>query len=262
MTRITNTQNVPRDPKIKNLIVPLRPGEMLVEGDLSQAEGMVVAWKAEELTLIDLYEKGADVHSFVGSIVMEKPITKKNKVERTVSKRIVHGSNYGMSHNKVAEVLLNEANIVISPKECKRRQNIYFQNFPRIRSVYHAEIERELREHLRILETPNGWKRKFYSPWGGELLRQAYAHYPQNTVAVITNEGLIRLTSWGWGEQIYAQVHDSILLTVPKKRVDHAARTLKKAMTQTITIKGRPLTIPVEVKVGPRWGEMEDYNVK
>lgn len=258
MPKITNTQNVPRDPKIKNLIIPYRPGEILVEGDLSQAEGMVVAWKAEETTLMELYSKGADVHSFVGSIIMERPITKANKVERTVSKRIVHGSNYGMSQNKISEVLLNEAEIVISPADCKRKQNIYFQNFPRIRSVFHAEIERELREKLRMLETPNGWKRKFFNPWGGELMRQAYAHYPQNTVACVTNKGLINLTQWGWKEKIYAQVHDSILLSVPKSQKDHAVQVLRKAMTQTIMIKGRPLTIPVDVKVGERWGEMED----
>lgn len=256
---VQNTQNVPRDPKIKNLIVPLRPGEVLLEGDLSQAEGMVVAWKSEELTLMDLYLKGEDVHSFVGSLIMERTITKKNKVERTVSKRIIHGSNYGMSKNKISEVLLNEADIVISPQECQRRQNIYFQNFPRIRSVYHAEIERELRQNLRILQTPNGWKRKFFNPWGNDLLRQAYAHYPQNTVAYITNLGLIRLIQWGWEPYVYAQVHDSILMTVPKEKVRHAATILKKAMTTTIDIKGRPLTIPVELKVGERWGSMEDY---
>lgn len=259
MPRITNTQNVPRDPKIKNLIVPLRPGEVLLEGDLSQAEGMVVAWKAEELTLIEKYEKGEDVHTFVGKIVMEKDdIT---KAERTVSKRIVHGSNYGMSHNKISEILLNEADIVISAKDCKRRQNIYFQNFPRIRSVYHAEIERELRNSLRQLETPNGWKRKFFNPWGHDLCRQAYAHYPQHLVAYITNMGLVRLTQWGWLSSLYAQVHDSILMTVQESKLVHAARTLKRAMTHTIEIKGRPLTIPVELKSGLRWGEMRELNV-
>ncbi len=258
MPQITNTQNVPRDSKIKNLVVPLNPGEVLVEGDLSQAEGMVVAWKAEELTLIGLYEKGEDVHSFVGSLVMERTITKANPKERTVAKRIVHGSNYGMSKNKMSEILLNEADIVISPRECQVRQNIYFQNFPRIRSVYHADIERELREKLRMLETPDGWVRKFFNPWGGDLLRQAYAHYPQHVVASVTNQGLIRLMRWGWGRHIYAQVHDSILMTVPKTRVGNAVEVLKRALTAPIEIKGRTLTIPVDIKVGERWGEMKE----
>lgn len=259
MPRVTNTQNVPRDPRYKNLIVPLRPGEVLLEGDLSQAEGMVVAWKAEEKTLIAKYEKNDDVHSFVGSVVMEKEVTKANKAERDAAKRIVHGSNYGMSKFKMSEVLLNELDLVVSPSECQRKQNIYFQNFPRVRSVYHAEIEYELRNNLRRLKTPNGWVRKFWSPWGKDLLKQAYAHYPQNIVAYVTNTGLIRLAAWGWSDYLYAQVHDSILMSVPFDRVDHAARILKKAMTVPIDIKGKILTIPVELKTGSRWGEMREY---
>jgi DNA polymerase-1 len=259
---IQNTQNVPRDARYKNLFLPLREGEMLLEGDLSQAEGMVVAWKAEEQTLIEKYEKGADVHSFVGTIVMGKPVTKDTKVERTVSKRIVHGSNYGMSKIKMSEVLLNEADIVIEPRECQKKQNVYFQNFPRIRSIYHAEIEKELRENLRQLSTPNGWKRKFFSPFGADLMKQAFAHYPQNVVAYVTNTGLIRLIAWGWSEYIYAQVHDSILMSVPVPKLPMAAKILKKAMTLAIPIKSRTLTIPVELKIGQRWGEMKDYHVE
>ncbi len=265
MSVITNTQNVPRDPKIKNLFIPLRDGEVLLEGDLSQAEARIVAYKAEERTLIQLFERGEKVHEYVASIIFQKKVNKKeDPLSYQVGKTIAHASNYGTSPQKIAQILLNETGTAVDVNECRLRQNVYFQNFPRIKSVFQAEIKHELETKMRKLYTPigfGGWSRKFNSAFGDELLRAAYAHYPQNIVAFVTNQAIVKLSKFGWEKNVYAQVHDSVLMTVPKERVDTMARILKQAMSYELEIKGKKFIIPVELKTGKRWGEMEDLHV-
>lgn len=259
--KIRNLQNIPRKPRTKKLFIPDSPDELLLEADLSQAEGMVVAWYAEETRLIEKYKAGEDVHSFVGSIILERPISKKNKQERQMAKTVVHASNYDTSPGKITEIVLDELEVVMSKKQAERCQNIYFQNFPRIRSVFQAGIRKELESNLRILRTPVGFERKFWAPWGPELFRQAYSHYPQNVVAYVTNQGVIRISESPYSNMLLAQVHDSMLLSVPKDRLEEVAKAVKEAMTSSVLIKGRELVIPVELKVGVSWGEMEEYKV-
>ena len=134
--KITNVQNVPRDAKIKNLIIPLREGEVLLEADQSQAESRIVAYKAEEMRLIGLFEHGEKIHEVVGSILWNKQINKKdNPIEYNAAKTISHASNYGTSPQKIAQIILNDLGTAFSIAECREKQNIYFQQFPRIQKL-------------------------------------------------------------------------------------------------------------------------------
>jgi len=261
---IRNLQNIPREKRIKRLIIPRHEDEVIIEADLSQAEGMCVAWKAGETKLIQMYEKGEDIHSFTGSIIMEKKITKEENVsERNIAKRIVHGSNYGMSPMKLSQIILNayaegESSRALTIKEAKRAQNIYFQNFPKIRTNYHLGIQRELRENNRVLKTPVGFQRKFYTPYGDELFRQAYAHYAQNIVAFITNTGLNTLAKTSFRSNLYMQTHDSITLSVVRSKKDEAAKLLRQALTYPVYINGRELVIPVDIKWGKNAADTQE----
>jgi len=258
---IRNLQNIPREKRIRRLFIPNNENEILIEADLSQAEGMVVAWYAQEKTLMKLYRDGKDVHSYVGSIILEKKITKENKDERQLAKRVVHASNYGTSPQKVTEVVLKELEQVISLQNARRTQNIYFQNFPRIRSYFQRGIEQELASNNRVLVTPTGFVRKFYTPKGHELYRAAYAHYPQNVVAYVTNSGVnyIRFQT-RFGGNLYTQTHDSIAISVDQKDREEAIGMLKQALTLPISIKGEELVIPVDIKIGPNLGDLHEID--
>lgn len=259
--KIRNLQNIPREKRIKNLFIPNNKDEVLIEADFSQAEGMVVAWKARDKKLIELYKNGADVHSEVGSIVMEMEVSKKTKKERDISKVVVHGSNYGGSYNFIINKLLNDTGLVISPAEAKRRQNIYYQNFSSIQNNYQREIREELKQNFNWLTTPVGFKRQFWGILGDSLYRSAYAFYAQNVVAYVTNKSIVDLAKLGLGEFMLAQIHDAILFSVPKAAVNELAPIIKQNMEQKVIIEGEELTIPVELEVGERWGEMEELLV-
>lgn len=266
MRVIQNTQNIPRDPKVKNMFIPLRPGEVLLEADLSQAESRIVAWKGRVTKLIQLFNEGAKVHEYVASLMFQKPINKKdNPEEYQIGKKIGHLSNYDGAPKLISEEILNETNgkLWVPPDETKRRQNIYFQGFPQIRSGYQLGLKHEIMNSMGWLKTPighGGWQRKFYAGFSNQLWRVVYAHYAQNMVAFVTNNGIIRMGN-SWAKYLYSQTHDSILMTVPSKMLKQCARSLEAAMTYELMINDMPLVIPVEMKVGERWGDMEDYNV-
>lgn len=262
MPKVINSQNFSREPRYRKLIIPYQKDHVLLECDQSQAEARVVAWKARESRLKDLFKRGEKVHEFVGSIIMQHPVTKKeNKEEYELSKRIVHLTHYLGKPPMIAEVILEELGKVVPIHLCRRYQNIYLQNFPRIKTGYHMGIEMELKRNNNIIRTPVGDERKFYTPWGNDLVKQACAHYAQNVVVFITNQAMIRLHDTWMKDGLVLQAHDSLLYSVPKVRLIEANKILTKALTYTVVIEGEPLTIPVESKVGPNWGSMEDYNV-
>lgn len=256
--KIRNLQNVPREKRIKNLFAPKTEDELLIEADFSQAEGMVVAWKARDKKLIELYESGADVHSEVGSIVMEMKVSKETKEARDISKVVVHGSNYGGSFNFIINKLLNDTGLVISPAEAKRRQNIYYQNFPSIQNNYQREIREELKQNFNWLKTPVGFKRQFWGILGDNLYRSAYAFYAQNTIAYITNKSIVDLRDRGMQKYMLAQIHDAILFSVPKKEVGSVSEVIRECMTQKVVIEEKELIVPIELEIGERWGQMKE----
>ena len=252
----SNLQNIDRDPRIRRLFAA-KPGYVFVEGDLSQAEARVVAYYSEEQRLIELYEQNKSVHEYVGSIIFQKPINKYTDPGLYhVAKVIVHGSNYGLGPFKMSEGILNDTGIVVTPSECKKRQQIYYQNFPNIVSVFQKGIERELGQNRQILTTPSGFSRKFYAPGIEERTRGACAHYAQNCVGYITYLALLAVDK-SWLEPYYInQVHDSLLVEVPLDKLEEAKKSLKELMTQSIIIKGRTCTIPVDIKSGPTLGDL------
>lgn len=259
---IRNLQNIPREKRIRKLFIPYPEDDYLIEADLSQAEGMVVAWYAKETTLMKLYKAGEDVHSFIGTLIMQTKVSKKETpLLRQATKPVAHGSNYLMGPKTVAENVMKETDgeFVLTLKEAAYRQNIYFQNFPRIKIGFHQGIENELKKNNRCIITPDGWVRKFYSPWGNELLRQACAHYPQHTVAYVTNCGLnyIRYKT-AFGRKVYTHTHDSLCLSIKAHELKGAKQALTDALTRPIAIHGEELVIPVECKYGVNLADMEE----
>lgn len=258
----TNLQNIPREKKIKKMFVP-SVGHRFLEADLSQAEARIVAWYAGEEKLIKMYTDGEDVHSFVASMIFGKPV-KKGMTERQTAKSIAHGSNYSMGPMTLVDVVLRENDVIISKEEAAEKQRRYFQNFPNIKGVFQNGIQQELKKNNHIIYNPFGRRRKFFHPWGDELFRQAYSHIPQSTVADIISISMARIFEAAprFESRIVAQIHDSILLEYPISRdVESIAKMMHDFMTVPFLINDRMLVIPVEVKEGANWGEMEEVRL-
>lgn len=256
--------------------------------DYSQAENRIVAWAGPVPLMKEWFIKGEDIHlntaKIIGRTVQEnniqmphklftKPyssLTKEDKKERYIGKQTNHANNYGLGEITFA------ARTGLPRKFAGIVQDIYFKNFPEVRTGYQAWIISQLNK-TRTLINPLGWKRTFYDIYGPELERAAFAWYPQSTIGLMLIRALRRLCEiikvpiknmlWtprnigSLGLDIQLQVHDSIGVVTEEDKVEQTALIIKDIMESPIMIRDEPLVIPVDFKYGPSWGDLHDLKL-
>jgi len=231
----TNLQNWTE--QLRKIFIP-DEGMIFVEADLSQAEARVVAWEAQDDLFKEFFTREKDVHQEVANFI---------GVERVLAKKLVHGIHYGMQ----SRTLATHVGCSVAQAELYRQK--YFKLFPSVQR-WQNHI-RAVIQSSRVLYTPLGRKRIFYGRMGEQVFNEGLSAIPQSVVADVTNMGMINLHSTGY--DILTQNHDSVLLQVPVETLEEELLKIKDKMTIPITIHGRELVIPVELKVGKNWGDME-----
>jgi len=256
----TNLQNIPPG-IVKQLFLP-DGGYTMYECDLSQAENRIVAYMSEDLAMIDAFEHNQDIHTLIASMLLRKSTSTVSKKERQLGKKVGHATNYGMGPKRLCEVCHEELGLTLSMSEAKRLQQQYLDAFPKIR-IWHLEVQEQLR-NSRTLINPLGRRRYFFERWGDELFKQAYAHLPQSTIVDLLNTGLIKLHTMGI--QNLLQVHDSIVYQLPgdiRSNANVAPMThIVEALKTPIIIKGRKITVPVEIKSGSNWNDLKPIKLE
>jgi len=252
-------QNVP---KIARKIFVAPPGRVLVQGDLRRAEAMFVAYDAEELRLIEIFQDPTrDLYREMAASALAKNVDAIEPWERELFKRVCHASNYGMGPLKFITVLrLAGINIEDLPirgvygakKRAEYVLNSYHTAYPAIRR-WQKRIWEYVRPR-RYITDALGRRRTFLDRLDEHLGRVACSTRPQSTIVGITNIGLTRLHREGY--DICAQVHDSILVECWEADKLTTAQAVSRAMTVPLTVNGRTFTIPVDIQWGYSWGQM------
>ena len=287
----TQVQNIPS--YAKPMLVA-DPGFELFEADNKQSEGRTTAYCSQEVHLIAALENTSkDFYKTLGELFFKIPYDEVTKEFRNhVLKRIVHGSNYMMGPDtfisniikEVAEgilILYKAAKVLgfdIVPNPRKNRNNemnlkqfakflldSYHGPFPEIRK-YYGRLKDEIIA-TGFLTSPLGHKRKFFGDirTNHSMLRGAVAHQPQNLSVTVLDRGFNRvyneLVLPGNGDiRIKAQIHDSIFGQIRLGSRDYYAKRILECMDNPITVHGRILRIPVDIKFGNNWGEQNDKN--
>lgn len=250
----TNLQNIPRGEMVRNLFIP-DEGYIFVNADLSQAEARVVAYLAEEERLQAIFEQGGDVHKRNASLIFQKPLESISDKERELGKTLVHAANYGIGVRKFAKT--------IGQSEDRAREllNTYFAIYPRIKR-WHAEVQETLRK-TRVLTTPLGRKRMFFGRMNDDLLREAIAYVPQSTVGDILNDGLVRASKNPPDEWYFIlQNHDAILMQLPDYTPPMMIhKFIHHYFERPIKINRHMITIPVDIKIGKKWGQLSKLEI-
>ena len=101
-----NLQNLPRGSKLRSAL-QAAPGNLLYVADLSNIEARMLAWLANEESLLMSFAAGEDVYSKFASEIYNRPITKANKLERYVGKTAILGLGYGMGKDRYQDTLKN-----------------------------------------------------------------------------------------------------------------------------------------------------------
>jgi DNA polymerase-1 len=215
-----------------------------------------VAFLAREERLKKVFSSGGDIHRRNASVIFKKAEASITGEERQLAKTLVHAANYGIGARKFAQIIGR------GEEEARRLLNLYYVNYPSIKR-WHIEVESELRRS-RTLTTPMGRKRTFFERWGPDLIREAIAFVPQSVVSDIMNYGIIRCSKSMPREwELLMQNHDAVLFQVPSDTVPiHILKFIGHYFTIPIPFPEGEMVIPIEVKVGPNWGDLHKLTLE
>jgi DNA polymerase-1 len=254
-----NLQNIPiRTPlgrRIRRAFVAGGEDLTLVAADYSQIELRILAHVSGDEHLRDAFARGADLHRETAALVLHKVPADVTLGERSMAKMVNFGIAYGLSDFGLSE----RANI---PRpEAQAFINTYFATYSGI-SYYMLAIKEQARTQGYVT-TLLGRKRQIpelaaRNPTlraAGE--RMAINMPIQGTAADIVKIAMIRLDEQlrvgGFRARPLLQVHDELLLEVPRDEVDRLVPLLRETMESAL-----PLDVPltVDVKIGDDWESM------
>ncbi|MGT2907481.1 DNA polymerase I [Streptococcus dentiloxodontae] len=240
------------DPNLQNIPIRLEQGRLirkafvasdsnavLLSSDYSQIELRVLAHISRDEHLIAAFREGADIHTSTAMRVfgIEKPedVTPN---DRRNAKAVNFGIVYGISDFGLAN------NLGIPRKLAKNYIDTYFERYPGIKS-YMENIVREAKDKgyvetlfHRRRELPDINSRNFNIRNFAE--RTAINSPIQGSAADILKIAMINLdkalTKANYQAKMLLQVHDEIVLEVPKSELDAVKQLVKDIMEAAVEL--------------------------
>ncbi|MDW8751507.1 DNA polymerase I [Streptococcus suis] len=238
-----NLQNIPvrleQGRLIRKAFVPSLEDSVLLASDYSQIELRVLAHISQDEHLIEAFKRGDDIHTSTAMRVFgiekaEDVTANDRRNAKAVNFGVVYGiSDFGLSNN-----------LGITRKEAKEYIDTYFERFPGIKN-YMETIVREARDkgyvetiYKRRRELPEINSRNFNVRNFAE--RTAINSPIQGSAADILKVAMINLDKAleeaGLSTRMLLQVHDEIVLEVPKAELETVKALVKETMESAIAL--------------------------
>lgn len=223
------------------IFLPDHDDHVLVAFDLSQVDARAVAALAGDDAYLDMFLPGVDLHTETAKMVWG------DEGRRDDAKPLNHGTNYGMAVAKLA------ATAGVSEADAAKFVRTRRQRFPRLHQ-WQDEV-RELAKAGSLLD--NGFGR-LMRPNPAKYYTQGPALMGQGAARDIMMEGMLRLDD-DVVRMIRAQVHDEIVLSIPKDQVDEVERHVVDCLTFEWAPNGasRPVQILADKSArGENWADV------
>ena len=221
--------------------------DMLLTADYSQIEMRIMAHLSGDEGLIEAFNTGEDLHSFVGARAFGVPIDEVTPELRRRVKAMSYGLAYGLSAFGLA------AQLKISTDEAKEQMEAYFSRFGGVRDYLRKAVE----ESRKVGYTSTLYGRRRYLPdlnsdnrQRREVAERAALNAPiQGTAADIIKVAMIdvhkSLRESGLTSRMLLQVHDELVLEVVESEREEVEALVREKMSSAID-----LSVPLEVSVG------------
>lgn len=201
----------------REVFVARNPDEVLVSVDLDQGDMRVVAALSQDPAYMALFEPGKDAHMENAFLVFGERTPKARKAVKPIG----HGANYGMG---VDSCVANSG----QPREIVQRYfDVQEEHFP-ILMQWKEQARREARTGLI---KDNGWGRPMRALKVASYT-QGPALYGQSGTREILMDGVLRLPG-EVADMMVAIVHDEIVFSVPRSRVQEVVATACEAVETT-----------------------------
>lgn len=219
----------------------------LMTADYSQIEMRIMAHLSRDAGLIEAFNTGEDLHSFVASRAFDVPIDEVTPELRRRVKAMSYGLAYGLSAYGLS------AQLKISTEEAKTQMEQYFDRFGGIRDYLRDVVDQARkdgytstvlgrRRYLPELDSSNRNVR--------EAAERAALNAPiQGSAADIIKVAMINvdaaMKSAGLKSRMLLQVHDELLFEVSEGERGELEQLVREHMGNAY-----PLDVPLEVSVG------------
>lgn len=254
-----NLQNIPikmeEGRRIRKAFSTADETRVLLSADYSQIDLRSLAHISGDETLIETFHQGIDIHTRTAAEIFKVPLKEVTSDLRRRAKAVNFGIIYGISDFGLAR------DTGVSRFEARHYIDQYLDSYPGVRKYMddivefgkkHGYVETVLkrRRYLPDLNARNKMVQSF-------ARRMAYNTPIQGTSADIIKLAMIRvareLEEKALAARLLLQVHDDLLLEVPRDEVVRVADLLENCM-----VNAYPLRVPLEVsiEIGPNWYDM------
>jgi DNA polymerase-1 len=254
-----NLQNIPARTaiglRIREAFVP-DDGWVFLASDYSQVELRVLAHLCGDAELQAAFRAGEDVHRVTAAKVFGVSIADVGDDMRRRAKAVNFGILYGMSETRLAR------DQGMTRQDAHDFIEAYFDRFKSVKAYIEAVRAEAMREgQVRTMfgraRSFSVLKRRAHRGEIEQALRGAVNTTIQGTAADLMKLAMQRvaqvLGDGGGNARMLLQVHDELLLEVPRDEIDAVSRRVRDAMEQV-----HPLTVPLSVdqKIGGNWKEV------
>jgi DNA polymerase I-like protein with 3'-5' exonuclease and polymerase domains len=250
-------------------------GYRLIEVDLSQAEIRVVAWAANERTMLGIYERDGDIHETTGAAVMRISVEKfraldkdVRKMKRFQAKGVTFGNLYDSSWKGFQRYMKVEFGINYSDVEAQEAQAAFFSLYSGLKP-WHAGVKQFVNQHGYVRSLHGALRRLPSINSDDDAMKAACERQAINSPIqrFASDIGLIGMTRFGEGSDWDIQrpigfIHDAVVAEARIGYEEQAARELIYCM-ETVPLQEMfgitpPLPIRAEASIGDNLADMEE----
>lgn len=253
-----NLQNIPTKTdlgrRIRTAFVAGK-GNKFVSADYSQFELRLAAILADDTELIEMFNRGIDIHTATAAQVYGRELEDVTKQMRRAAKVINFGILYGMSAH----------GLMVASDMTWEQATDFIEKYKALRKPLFDYIER-VKEQAKIdgyVETLLGRRRPTPDILSSNFIvrqaaERAAINMPiQGTEADLMKLAMIQVDNLMTKEypeaHMLLQIHDSILIECPAGMADDIAKLLKTTMEKVYKL---PVRLDVDVTIGDNWGEL------
>lgn len=250
-----NLQNIPvrtaRGRRLREAFVPREKDEqgewVLLAADYSQVELRIMAHLTGDPGLTKAFAEGQDIHASTAATIFEIDPSEVDRQKRSQAKAINFGLLYGMG----AQRLARETGLTVP--EAKNFMERYFEAFPAVKQWMDDLLEQARQDGY--VETLFGRRRNLPELNSSNQRMAAMAQNVavntpvQGSAADIIKRAMIdldrRIAEESSPAQLLLQVHDELLLEVPKKHLEATTELVRDCMENAVQ-----LSVPLVVDFG------------
>ena len=252
-----NLQNIPIRTEMgrhfRSVFIP-KEGCVFLDADYSQIELRILAALSKDERLIEAYRMDRDIHKVTASQVFHVPLDEVTDELRRNAKAVNFGIVYGISAFGLSEGLS------IGRADAKEYIERYFTTYPKVKEYLDSEIA--FARENGYVKTVFGRRRLVPEIHASNFMRRSFSERVamnspiQGTAAdmmkIAMNSVYEELKRKELKSRIVLQVHDELLLEVPKEELEEVRDILVSSMENALTL---PVPFLVEAKTGNNWEE-------